>query len=87
MFRLLVASMGSGENPGSVANDWLAGVFMYFAGHAMEKNEQLVEEASLRIVDARPGTINEKRRSVTFLRVVARICTATVLATLSRCVP
>lgn len=57
--------------------------------HAMEKNEQLVEKLGLRIVNARPETINEEDRSVTFLRVVARkkICAATVIAILSGCLP
>jgi hypothetical protein len=55
----------------------------------MEKNEQLVEKLGLRIVNARPETINEEDRSVTFLRVVARkkICAATVIAILSGCLP
>ena len=68
---LFVASMGTGEDPGSVENDWVGGVTMYFAGHAAEKNRELVEGAGLRIVSARPEAVREEGGSVTFLWVVA----------------
>jgi SAM-dependent methyltransferase len=69
---LFVASMGVAEDPGSVDEDWVAGVPMYFAAHAAEKNEQLVEEAGLRVSSARLETINEEGGDVTFLWIVAR---------------
>ncbi len=69
---LFVASMGSSEDTGSVESDWVGGVPMYFAGHAAQKNEELVEEAGLRVVSARPEVVREEGRSVTFLWMVAR---------------
>lgn len=48
---LFVASMRSGEDPGSVENDWTGEVPMYFAGNAAEKNEELVKDVvGLRVV-------------------------------------
>ena len=69
---LFVASMSAGADPGSVEDGWVAGVPMYFAGHPAEKNEELVEEAGLRIASARLESINEEGGDVTFLWVVAR---------------
>jgi len=69
---LFVASMGSGEDPGSVEEEWVGGVPMYFAGHAAHKNKQLVEDAGLQIVSARPEAIREESGAVTFLWVVAK---------------
>jgi SAM-dependent methyltransferase len=68
---LFVASMSSGEDPGSVEDDWVGGAPMYFAGHAAEKNEELVEDAGLRVVSARRKAIREEGGSVTFLWVVS----------------
>ncbi len=56
---LFVASMGSGEDPGSVEDEWVGGVPMYFAGHAVQTNEELVEEAGLRVVSARTEAVRE----------------------------
>ncbi len=69
---LFVASMGSGENSGSVESDWVGRVPMYFAGHAAEKNEELVEEARLRVLSARTEVVSEEGGDVTFLWVVAK---------------
>jgi SAM-dependent methyltransferase len=70
---LFVASMSSGEDPGSVEEDWMVeGVPMYFAGYAEGKNVELIEDAGLRIVSARPEVIREKDGPVTFLWIVAR---------------
>lgn len=69
---LFVASMGTATDPGSVEDDWVAGVPMYFAGHSAEKNRELVQEAGLRISSARPESIREEGGDVTFLWVVAR---------------
>jgi ubiquinone/menaquinone biosynthesis C-methylase UbiE len=69
---LFVASMGSGEDPGSVEDEWVGGVPMYFAGHAVQTNEELVEEAGLRVVSARTEAVREAGGDVTFLWMVAK---------------
>ena len=45
---------------------------MYFAARSADTNEQLVEEAGLRVENARPERIGEKDGDATFLWVVAR---------------
>jgi len=69
---LFVASMSSGEDPGGVEDDWVGGVPMYFAGYAAEQNEELVEEAGLRVISARGEAVREEGEAVTFLWVVAK---------------
>jgi SAM-dependent methyltransferase len=69
---LFVASMSSGEDPGSVEDDWVGGVPMYFAGRAAEKNEELVENAGLRIRSAREEVVREEGDGLPFLWVVAK---------------
>ena len=69
---LFVASMSNEADPGGVQDDWVAGVPMYFAGYAAQKNEELVEEAGLSVARARLETIQEKGGDATFLWVVAR---------------
>ncbi len=69
---LFVASMGSGEDPGSVEDEWVGGVPMYFAGHGAQKNEELVEEAGLRVISARTEAVREESGDVTFLWMVAK---------------
>lgn len=69
---LLVASLGSGENPGSIETDWISGVPMYFAGYPAEENKKIVEKSGLKIVDARLETIHEKDGPVAFLWIVAQ---------------
>lgn len=69
---LFVASMGSGEDSGCVESDWVGGVPMYFAGHAAQKNEELVEEAGLRVVSAHTEVVREESGDVTFLWMVAK---------------
>ena len=69
---LFVASMGRGEDPGSVEDEWVGGVPMYFAGHAVQTNEELVEEAGLRVVSARTEAVREEGGDVTFLWMVAK---------------
>lgn len=68
---LFVGSMGTGENPGAVESDWLAGVPMYFAGHAAGKNEELLGEAGLRVTRLQPETHQEAGSPVSFTWVVA----------------
>jgi predicted TPR repeat methyltransferase len=69
---LFVASMSSSEDSGSVEDDWVAGVPMYFAGWAAEKNEELVENAGLRVLSAREEVVREEGEAVPFLWVVAK---------------
>jgi len=69
---LFVASMSNGADPGSVEDDWVAGVPMYFAGHSAQKNEEMVREAGLLVDAARLESIREEGGDVTFLWVVAR---------------
>jgi ubiquinone/menaquinone biosynthesis C-methylase UbiE len=69
---LFVASMGSGEDPGSVEDEWVGGVPMYFAGHAVQTNEELVEEAGLRVVSAGTEAVREEGGDLTFLWMVAK---------------
>lgn len=69
---LFVASMGSGEDPGSVEDEWVGGVPMCFAGHAVQTNEEPVEEAGLRVVSARTEAVREEGGDVTFLWMVAK---------------
>jgi hypothetical protein len=47
------------------------GVPMYFAGHSVEKNRELVAEAGLHVVSVRLETIEEED-TPTFLWAVAR---------------
>ena len=68
---LFVASMSSSEDSGSVENDWVGGVPMYFAGWAAENNEELVENAGLRVLSAREEVVREEGEAVPFLWVVA----------------
>lgn len=69
---LFVASVGVAEDPGSVEDDWITGVPMYFAARSAETNERLVEEAGLRVESARLERIGEKDGDVTFLWLVAK---------------
>ncbi|MDQ3863034.1 MAG: class I SAM-dependent methyltransferase [Actinomycetota bacterium] len=70
---LFVASMGSGEDPGSVQEEWVGGVPMYFAGYAAPMNKELVEEAGLRLLSARTEAVREEGGGdVTFLWIVAK---------------
>ena len=69
---LFVASMGSGEDPGSVEDEWVGGVPMYFAGHAVQTNEELVEEAGLRVVSARTEAVREAGCDITVMGMVSK---------------
>ena len=69
---MMVASLGGGENPGSIETDWIEGVPMYFAGYPPEKNKEIVEASSLNVVNARLETIQEESGEVVFHWVLAR---------------
>lgn len=68
---VFIASMGSGENPGSVEDEWLAGVPMYFSGHTKEGNKRLLREAGLHVSSAEIKPEQEGEKPVAFLWVVA----------------
>jgi len=68
---LFVASMGAGDDPGTVEEDWL-GAPMYFSAFDSATNRRLVEEAGLQLVSADEFTGDEDGEPVTFLWVVAR---------------
>lgn len=67
---LLVATMGAGDAPGDVEQDWL-GAPMYFSHHDAETNRRLVRGAGLRLLSAREETTDEDGVPVPFLWVVA----------------
>jgi SAM-dependent methyltransferase len=52
---VLVATMGSGANPGAIEPNWL-GAPMYFSGYAPDDTARFVEEAGLRVESARVET-------------------------------
>lgn len=67
---LLVATMGAGDAPAEVEEEWL-GTPMYFSHYGAETNRQLVRDAGLRLLSARAETTDEDGVPVTFLWVVA----------------
>ena len=69
---LFVASMGNDADPGSIEDDWVAGVPMYFASCTAEENEEMVREAGLRLTSTRLEAIGEEGANVTFLWIVAQ---------------
>jgi len=66
-----VASMGAGDDPGTVEDDWL-GAPMYFSAFDADTNQRLVREAGLELLSAEAITRDEDGVPVTFLWVVAR---------------
>jgi SAM-dependent methyltransferase len=68
---LLVATMGAGSTEATVEPVWL-GVPMYFSHFDGATNRRLVEDAGLRIINAREETADEDGVPVTFLWVDAR---------------
>jgi SAM-dependent methyltransferase len=69
---LFVASMSNSEDSGNVEDDWVGGVPMYFAGWDAEKNEELVENAGLRVLSTREEVVREEGEAAPFLWVVAK---------------
>lgn len=67
---ILVATMGAGDEPGDVEEDWL-GVPMYFSHFGAEANKRLVESTGLTLVEAVVRTEDEDGVPVRFLWVVA----------------
>lgn len=68
---LFVASMGAGDDPGTIEDDWL-GAPMYFSAFDAATNRRLVREAGLELLSAEEITSDEDGVPVTFLWVVAR---------------
>lgn len=68
---LVVATMGVHSIESDFAEDWL-GVRMYWSSFDRRTNEQLFEEAGLRVVSAREETTAEFGEPVTFLWIVAQ---------------
>jgi SAM-dependent methyltransferase len=67
---LFVASLGAGDDPGGVEEDWL-GAPMYFSAFDSDTNRRLVQEAGLQLLIADDITGDEDGVPVTFLWVVA----------------
>ena len=68
---IFVASMGAGDDPGTVEDDWL-GAPMYFSAFDAATNRRLVQDAGLELLTAEEIIRNEDGVPVTFLWVVAR---------------
>jgi SAM-dependent methyltransferase len=68
---LFVASLGAGDDPGTVENDWL-GAPMFFSSFDAATNKRLVKEAGFEILSADEITEDEDGVPVTFLWIVAR---------------
>jgi SAM-dependent methyltransferase len=68
---LFVASLGAGDDPGGVEEDWL-GVPMYFSAFDSATSRSLVEEAGFEILSAQEETDEEDGMRIVFLWIVAR---------------
>ncbi|MFL5759943.1 MAG: class I SAM-dependent DNA methyltransferase [Thermomicrobiales bacterium] len=68
---LLVATLGAGDDPGTIEEDWL-GTPMFFSSYDTPTNERFLTEAGFEIVSADEVTEDEDGVPVTFLWVVAR---------------
>jgi hypothetical protein len=68
---LFIATMGSGDDPGTVEEDWL-GAPMYFSAFDAATNRRLVRKAGLELLSADEITHDEDGKPVTFIWVVAR---------------
>jgi SAM-dependent methyltransferase len=68
---LFVASLGAGDDPGGVEEDWL-GVPMYFSAFDSATSRSLVEEAGFEILSAQEEADEEDGMRIVFLWVVAR---------------
>jgi SAM-dependent methyltransferase len=68
---LFVATLGTGDDPGTVEDNWL-GAPMYFSSYDAPASERLVTEAGLDVDSADEITEDEDGVPVTFLWIVAR---------------
>ena len=67
----LLANMGSGDDPGTIEEDWL-GTPMFFSGFDAATNTRLLQEAGFDIIEAEVITHKEDGQPVAFLWVLAR---------------
>jgi ubiquinone/menaquinone biosynthesis C-methylase UbiE len=68
---LFVATLGAGDDPGTVEDDWL-GAPMFFSSFDAAGSTRLVQEAGFEVLSADEITEDEDGVPVTFLWVVAR---------------
>jgi SAM-dependent methyltransferase len=68
---LLVSSMGTTDDPGSIEEDWL-GVPMFFSGCPPDVNRRLLREVALVIESDQIEAVEEFGRTVRFHWIVAR---------------
>jgi SAM-dependent methyltransferase len=68
---LFMATLGAGDDPGTVEVDWL-GAPMFFSSFNAAASQRLVTEAGLDVLSADEITEDEDGVPVTFLWVVAR---------------
>ena len=68
---MLVATMGAGDSPDSVEQDWL-GTPMFFSHFDGEKNVALVTNAGFDIISAEDEHEQEYDRPVCFRWIIAR---------------
>jgi SAM-dependent methyltransferase len=68
---LFVASLGAGDDPGTVEADWL-GAPMFFSGYDSTTGKRLVAEAGFEILSADEITEDEDGVPVTFLWIVGQ---------------
>ena len=67
----LLASMGAGDDPGTIEEDWL-GAPMFFSGFDAATNTRLLKNAGFHIIEAEVIAHEEDGQPATFLWVLAR---------------
>jgi cyclopropane fatty-acyl-phospholipid synthase-like methyltransferase len=67
----LLINMGTGDDPGTVEDDWL-GSPMFFSSFDAATNRRLIEEAGFDLLDAELVPQHEEGRRVTFLWALAQ---------------
>jgi cyclopropane fatty-acyl-phospholipid synthase-like methyltransferase len=67
----LLINMGTGDDPGTVEDDWL-GSPMFFSSFDAEANRRLVEQAGFDVIEADVVPQHEDGRRVTFLWILAQ---------------
>ena len=69
---LLLASLGCGDTPGAVEQDWL-GAAMFFSSHPADVNRELLAGAGFELLHDEPIAMREDGREATFQWVLARV--------------
>jgi hypothetical protein len=67
----LLANMASGDDPGTIDEDWL-GTSMFFSGFDADTNRRLIQNAGFDIIEAEVITHEEDGQPISFLWVLAR---------------